>query len=397
MLLTRLSCRILPVFLFFCLNLSHAQTDPNQVLTNALGSVQPANPPAATTPPTAPATGATSATPPAAPGVTAPRAPYVGEPIAAEGKYEEYQSICRLNEYDKVKDFSDSLKQKRVALLEKKIAQEKSEKVRATLRLIKEYLDQENSAKARQLATELKSQTLNDFENNYLNALIALSENKIRDARVILTNLTQIQGNQDNTELLRTLAEVYIDENNFYEASTIYEDLNKSTKNSYLPQLCETLVLNSHNSEGEKMCLLASKKFPQNPLPLVYVGISYRERLDNNKAVDFFQRSIKIKPTEIGHSCLAEIHYMNQNFSASISEFQKALQVNSKSGRAQLGLAWAQLKNKNYENSIDSFKQACRLNARYEIEMRKAFKSLSAEKIPIASRFIESAESCAVR
>lgn len=392
MLSALLSYRILPVFLFFCLNLSHAQTDPTQVLNNTLGSVQPVAP-AATTPP---ATTAPAAAPGAAGTPGAPGAP--GAPEPSTGKYEEYQSICRLNEYDQIKDYPANLKQRRISFLQKKIETEKpSEKVRASLRLVKEYIDQEDYEKARQLAAQLKTQKLSGFENEYLNALNSLTDKKISEARATLVKLTQTEGNRDNSELLRTLAEVYLHEQNFYEASTIYEDLNKSHRNSYLPQLCETLVLNTHNAEGEKICLMAAKKNPSNPFPLIYAGISYRERLNKAKAAEFFQRAVRTKRTEMGHVCLAEIHYMNQKFSDSIKEFQKALEVNPKSARSQLGLAWAQLKNKNYDNSIESFIQACRMNAKYEVEMRRAFKDLNTEKIPVASRFIESADSCATR
>lgn len=383
----------------FCLDLGHAQTNPTpvEVLANTLNSVQ-ANPQPFSTTPTpanraAPAagTGASGGT-----GANAPAGPTPTSPSSnLGGKYEEHQSICRMNEYDLVKDFSDDLKKRRIDLIKTKLKTESAElRPKTQIRLIKEYLDQKNNLAASALIQEMKQQKLNGFENEYLNSLAALSENRTSVARQILNKLSLEKENTSNVELLRSLAEVYTTESNYYEAGTLYEDLNALTKNAYLPQLCEVMTLNAMNADAERICLQASNRFPQNPFPPLFQGVTYRERLDLKQAESFFKKSISIKPTEMGHTCLAELNFMNKKFAEAASEYKKALEVTATSHRALLGLAWTELQTKNYNSSIEAFKKACKLNSKNEIEVRKAFKYLSDEKIAEAPRFIEAANSC---
>ncbi|AGH96741.1 tetratricopeptide repeat protein [Pseudobdellovibrio exovorus] len=382
----------------FCLDLGHAQTaqSPVEALANALSTVQPIPPPAATTPPPAnnsgnPAGGASGGA-----GANAPAGPTPTTPSSnLGGKYEEHQSICRMNEYDLVKDFSDDLKKRRVELIKTKLKNESNEqRVKTQIRLIKEYLDQKNNLAAGALIQEMKQQKLSGFDNEYVNSLAALSENRISVARQILNKMSLEKENASNVELLRSLAEVYIAESNYYEASTLYEDLNALTKNAYLPQLCEVMTLNTMNAEAERICLQASSRFPQNPFPPIFQGITHRERLDLKQAESLFKKSIAIKPTEMGHSCLAEINFMNKKFTEAASEYKKALEVTPTSNRALLGLAWTEIQSKNYTEAIEAFKKACKLNSKNEVEIRKAFKYLNDEKIAEAPRFIEAVNSC---
>ena len=357
---------ILPLLItFFCLNLSQAQTDPHSeaAAPGPLSQVLPS------------VSGIPTAQPVSLDGSSKP---------AASGKYEEYQSICRLNEYDIIKYYPDDLKKRRVDLLKEKISTKSENTIKLKLRLLKEHIDQDDNTSARPLIDAL--------DNNILNALIVFSEKNYSSSRTILNKL--LNENQNNIEVLRFLAEVYMKVGNYYEASTIYEDLNKLTSNSYLIQLCEHMVLNSANADAEDVCQLAANKFPDNPFPLIYAGVSYREREEHKKAMIAFRKAIKIKPTEMGYVCLAETHYMKGDFSTAIEQFKKASIINSASVRAILGLAWTQLKLKNNTDALDAFKKACYINGKYESEIRKAAKALTADKISDAKLFIQATEAC---
>lgn len=372
----RISTTLLLLFSFFCLNLSQAQTDPHSgaatpgglpsTLSQILPSIAPISQPVSLD--------------------------ASGKPIVTSGKYEEYQSICRVNEYDIVKYYSDDLKKRRIELLKQKISSNDENTIKLKLRLLKEYIDQDDKASAKSLINDLKKEKMSTYDNNILNALIDFSAKNHSSARMILNKL--LSEDQNNIEALRFLAEIYVNIGNYYEASTIYEDLNKLTNNAYLIQLCESMVLNSANADAEKICQQATNKFPDSPFPLIYEGISHREREEHKKALSVFQKSIKIKPTEMGHVCLAEAHYMKGDFSAAVEQFKAASKINSKSVRAILGLAWTELKLKNNADALSSFKKACLINSKYESEVRKAAKNLAEDKISDAKLFIQAAERC---
>ena len=354
---------LLIVFSFFCLNLSQAQTNAPSSGTNTLSQVLQ-NLQSIENDRLAPKT----------------------------GKYEEYQSICRLNEYDHVAYYSDDLKKRRVDLLKDKIASAGEDANKLKLRLLKEYIDQNQMAIAKAQIDSLKKEKLTAFENDLLNALISFYSRNYSSARVILNKL--LTTNEKNIEVFFMLAEVYIKLENYYEASAIYEDLNKLTNNSALPQLCESMVLNSANADAEKVCLQAIKKFPENPFPMIYKGISDRERLEFKKSHSAFQKSINIKPTEMGYVCLAESFYMKNNFSEAAEQFKLASAFSPKSIRAVLGQAWTLLKLKDFTGSLSAFKKACAVNGKYESEIRKAAKILTGDKIPDAKKFVQAAEAC---
>lgn len=373
----KLSSALLFIFVFFCLNLSHAQTSPQfpaiPINPNIQGDTLPT----------------TSANPATAQPVSLDS---TGKPIKVAGKYAEYQSMCRENEYDTTAYFSDELKKRRADLLKEKTAAAGEYSMKLKLRLLKEYIDQDEPKSAKALADSLKKQKLSSFENVILNALIAISVENYNYSVSIL--LRQLSEDNKNSEVLLLLAEVYKKLENYYEASTIYEDLNKTTGNSYLPQLCEAMVLNSVNAEAEKVCQLAIDKFPENPFPMIFKGISLREREDAKMALSSFKKSINIKPTEMGYLCLAEAFFMKDDLTSAIEQFKNASNISPNSVRAILGLAWALLKQKHYAESLQSFKKACALNGKYETEIRKAAKILLEDKISAAKLFVSAAEAC---
>lgn len=381
----KISVVLLFLFTFFCLSLSQAQTIPNTTNPDAANPASTSaisNILSQTTPPKQ----ETPAVPPK------PLLDNNGKPIVSSGKYEEYQSICRTNDYDIIRYYSADLKKKRADLLKEKIAVASEDSAKLKLRLLKEYIDQNESELTKSLVDSLKKEKLSTYENNLLNALISFSLKNYSSTSSTLNGL--LNENKDNLEILRFLAEVYIKLENYYEASTIYEDLNKLTNNSYLIQLCEVMVLNSVNADAEKICAQAADKYTDNPLPLIYKGISHREREESKQALMAFQKSLRIKPTEMGYVCLAETYYMKDKFSEAAEQFKNASNISIKSVRAILGLAWTHLKLKNYTVSIEAFKKACRVNGKYESEIRKAAKILGADNISELKLFIQAAEAC---
>ena len=371
----KLSALLTFLLVFSCLNLSHGQSgsqfpavpfNPN-VLNSSLPAIQ-------TTP--------------------GQSASHDNTPAKNEtgGKYQEYQSLCRLNEYDIIKFYPPEIKKRRIALLKEKIAGAGDGAVKLKFRLIKEYIDQDEAALIKPVVDSLKKEKLSISDNAYLNSMVFFAERNYPAAIELLNQM--LTEDKKNAEVLQFLAEVYMLVENYYEASTIFEDLNKISGNSYLVQLCETSVLNSLNAEAEKICLDASSKFPENPFAVIYKGISHREREESRRAIFAFQKSVGIKPTEMGYVCLAEAFFMKGSLAEAAENFQNALNVVSKSVRAMLGLAWTNLKLRNYPGSISAFKKACLVNSKYEAEIRKAVKQLADNKSTEIKLFMNAAESC---
>jgi tetratricopeptide (TPR) repeat protein len=190
------------------------------------------------------------------------------------------------------------------------------------------------------------------------------------------------------------MADIYALQQNFYEAGAIYEDLNKAKKNKYLAQLCETQVMNSLNTDAEMTCLTAATKNPSDPFPLIYAGITFRERENLKRARDLFRRANNVKPTEMGNVCMAELSMMENKTDEAVKYFKLSVDQSPLSARAVLGLAWAQVKAVKYDDAIETFRQACKLNPKYEVEIRKAYKKLTEDKYPQAEKFMHLAEKC---
>jgi Tfp pilus assembly protein PilF len=238
----------------------------------------------------------------------------------------------------------------------------------------------------------MKQIKLTPKENNLLNAFNWLSQRNYYSARESL--LAVIEESKEDEFALTSLAQVFIKEQNFFEAATIYEDLNKTKRKKYLPELCEALVLNSHNAEGEQACMLAAKKFPKNPYPLIFAGITHRERESNKRAASLFRRSLNIRQTEMANVCLAELSLIENKPDEAANYFKLSLEQSPYSPRAMLGLAWSLIRARDFEGALEAFRSACKVNKKYEVEVRKAYKKLTEDKILIANRFMKLAQNC---
>ncbi|MBC7743419.1 MAG: tetratricopeptide repeat protein [Bdellovibrionaceae bacterium] len=329
------------------------------------------------------------------PPVTTPTPTNTGDtlesPKAAPGKYEEYQSICRTNEYDHIFYFSEDLKNKRIKLLRDKISSGKDVS-KIKIRLLKEYVDQRKTPAFNELYSEVKNMKLTPYENSLVDAYDAYQQKKLKVARDILVKL--IAPNIKNIESAKFLAEIYKEQGNFFEAAQIYYDLNKQQSGGFYDFLCEALILDSHHADGEKACQKAIKETPHNPYSVVFLGISYREKDMRVEAIEQFTNSLKVKETEMGLTCLAELYFIDNKFAAAVKYFEKSLALTPQSARALIGLGWAQLKDKNTKDALLTFKKVCHADRKNEVEIRKAYKYLMAQNSPEAKKFIDLIQTC---
>lgn len=400
---------ILFIFISFCLSLSHAQA-PESILQGVNILPPKAAPPTPAparvgTPAPAPATGNTGAGFGSNSGAINPQtglpdaavnSDSILSPAPSPGKFEEYQSICRTREFDKLK--YQSKENFKAKVIENKLRTQRFIEQKANVdlkegyQILQDLLTYEELATFRELMTFLRKQKLSQFDNDVLAAFTGLSVKNMRTARESF--MKALETDPKNEFILVNLAEVFIREFNFFEASAIYEDLNKFKKNSYLVELCESMVLNSLNADGEKVCLQAAKKFPDNPYPLIYAGITHRERETMPQASNFFKRSLNIKATEMGYACLAELSILDDKADQAIQYFKLGLQQSPMSPRALLGLAWTEIKNRDFTGALETFRKACKVSPSYEVEVRKAYKKLITDKVAGAEKFMQLAQSC---
>ena len=312
--------------------------------------------------------------------------------LASKAKYAEFQSICRSHEYDKIKFQSAEIQKDHLAELKLQLAASEDSGPEAKLAVLKEFLEFGDIPTFNAEVRKLKMGKLANKENEMLNALLALSSRSYQNARLALLKVNEID--KKNIFTLKTLGEVYYAEENYFEAITIYEDLNRISKDAYLVELCEVMVMHSLNAEGEEVCLLAANKFRDNPFPHIYAGITHRERESHKRATALFKKSLAIKPTEMGNICLAEMSLIADKPEEAAEFFKQSLEQSPYSVRAVLGLAWSELKAKNYPGALTAFKKACKINRRFEVEVRKAYKTLTEDKVPNSRQFLQLAETC---
>ncbi len=368
--------------LFLCINLGYSQT--TAPTTSFLPAPTPIQVPLIGTPtvnPTA-TTFETSTS-------TTPQKTTAGND--SPGKYDEYQSICRQNEYDNVAHATLETRQKRILFLIEKIKKDENP-TKIKLRLLKEYIDQMSFVETEKFYIQLKEEKLDNEDIKIADALFETTKKDFKKAASILEKV--MITNPKNKVALKYLAEIYKSGRNYFESVAAYLDLEKLTSEDYALELCEVYLLDSQHKEAEKFCKKAIQLYKTNPYPLIYLGVSQREKLNLAEAAEYFKQSLKVKPTEMGFSCLAEIFYIKEDYSNSISEFKKAIDLSPGSARAHLGLAWAQFKNKSYVESLDTFKMACKQNNLLKSEIRKAFKILANEKSNYSKNFADAAQNC---
>lgn len=307
------------------------------------------------------------------------------------GKYDEYQSICRENKYDIAAYLKPEAQQERIDALNEKI---KKTLVTSKLKLLllKEYIDQKKNAEAEKYFKKLKEEKLTDEDNKTADAFMAVVKGDLKRAEDLLTKV--VLNNPKNQDALKFLAEIYVLDGNFYEATTAYLDLKKMTKENYDLELCEIHTLYSQHAESDRICKLAAQKNPSNPYPLIFLGISRRENLNYIEAIRLFKNSLRISPTEMGFTCMGEIYFIKENYAAAAESFKRASQISLLSARAELGLAWSYFKNKNYSESATIFKLACRKEKSIKSEIRRAYKLLLDEKSKSAIEFADLVQSC---
>ena len=327
---------------------------------------------------------------PAAPQPTTPINPAPVVPLVPTPKYEEYQSICRSNEYDIIYFLPEVIKEKRLQLIQEKIKKDPT-LIKLQLRLLKEYIEQRKVKESEDLLRQLKELKISESEIKIAAAAVSYLKKERKKAKTLLNEVLTEQPK--NQEALIWLAEIYKTENNYFESSSIYYDLIKESKVGVEEDLCEATTLDARYADAEPICT-KGLRLKKSPFFDIYLGIASREKQNLKEAANYFSASLAIKETEMADTCSAEIFYMQKKWTAAQDMFLKALKISPKSIRAMTGLAWSYFNDKDRDKALDYFKEACHLDKKQGLEMRKAAKVLIDEKSDLSSKYLDQLQRC---
>ena len=273
-------------------------------------------------------------------------------------KYTEYQSYCRSNDFDTKISFSEEQKQKRLDILNKKIATDNKNAVVAAA-LVKEHL----------LNKDLKTATAEYLKYKDIlrpeDAVIAEAglDSLKKSTSTAVTKLENfLKENPKNLKVLTKLAEAKKAQGLYSEAREIYFEMNRANKSTnYSKELCELYSLDSLQKDAETTCLKAATLNPKDPYPEIFLGIAMREKEKYEDAQAYFESSIKKKKTEFALTCLGELFALKKNIDKSIAYLNQSVESNKNSYRAQLGLAITYFQDKKYDLALNHFKEVCRI------------------------------------
>ena len=310
-----------------------------------------------------------------APGAVTGPTPTASTPKSVtEGKYAEYQSYCRSNTYDIENEFTQFLNSD------------------TPLNPIKEQIERRQYYEAEKIA---RSSRLKIGEVNFLHSMILINALKRNFKEAF--NLIDTTGDElkNDLRIKRLTAVVYELQNNFLEAKLLLQDMYKSTKNSeLLVDICRLNAVDSQHRDAEISCESAKRKLPDNFLPSMWLGISYRERLMFKEAKAEFENSLRIRKSEFGLTCMAEIESLTKNKGKSLEYFNKVIEFNPQSSRAHTGLATLYFELRNYDKALEHFKAMCHLGIKDKIQFRKAQKELTMQKSPLAEKYFQEIQKC---
>lgn len=244
-----------------------------------------------------------------------------------------------------------------------------------------------------ELQSYLPEIALTPTQDKILQARQLNSQKKYRDAIKLLS------ASELTTEVsaLIEYSKAYRKLNNLFEAKSALQDAlraDKKNANKYLYELCIMETEDSNHGEVEVICTRVSKLFPKDPLPLNFLGVSFRERQNYKEAQKYFERAAQLEKNEFSLTCLGEVHFLQKNLEKAIAAFKASTAVEPRSGRAQLGAAQSLYQLLKYEEALPFFAEACKLDKPTSRKLREAFQPLEAAKLKVAHSYYQAIQKC---
>lgn len=192
--------------------------------------------------------------------------------------------------------------------------------------------------------------------------------------------LKSIELDPKNRETITALADFFYDQGNLFEVRSLYTDSLKILKKDpeLTSKLCEAVSMDSLHNETKTICSDAMAVAPDNPENYVYMGISLKEQEKWDEAHKWFESaSNKFPNSEFAWICLAETRQHKKDYIGTYEAYRSAVQSDSTSERALLGLAVSSADIKKLSESLETFKKLCRINRRYGMNLKKVIMDIS--------------------
>ncbi|MDX9731153.1 MAG: hypothetical protein RBT63_05225 [Bdellovibrionales bacterium] len=159
------------------------------------------------------------------------------------------------------------------------------------------------------------------------------------------------------------------------EARDLLSDMMKrfGKKGRWNSELCSLYAADAFHEKAVETCELALKTDKRNPMNAVHLAATYREQGEAEKARKVLVQSAKrIRNSEPIQTALGDYFTERKNFVDAFRWYAAGVKSDSKSYRAQLGLAQAALELQKMEESVKAFTAACVINRKAIREFQSA-------------------------
>lgn len=264
------------------------------------------------------------------------------------------------------------------------------------LLLAKAYSGSKNPTSAIKTATAVLAKNSKDVEAKTLIGGEQFTLGQTADA--IATLKEAIDINPKFLPAYRQMIRIYDARKNLYELRLIYQDLidKLGERAEFVTRLCEISTLDRLYDLASKYCQIGIKKLPNEPSNYVYLGIANKEtgkadraEIALKKAADTFEKS------EFAQLTYAQHLDEKKNFIGSYSYYRRGVLANSKSIKANLGLALSAFEIQKYQEALSAFEKSCSLDRGTLPDFRRATNTLRTMKnSEWLAKFEKSSEKC---
>lgn len=241
---------------------------------------------------------------------------------------------------------------------------------------------------------------LDSDPNNYkTHFILAHAHLNNEDEEAAIDEFRQaIRLNEKFMPAYEAILNIFIKTDNRYEARIIINDMLNHFNNrpTLLNDLCRLYALDGFLSQAENACMKAIKRSPDFPDNFVYLGQTYKYADQDEKAARVLVAAAKRFPqSELSQYAAGQYYFEQKNYPVSERYFSRAVKIDKKQTRSQLGLAKAAFENEHWQVSYDSFVKACKQDSTTNSEFLSAGAKLRQKgNRSWSQKFLSSAYSC---
>ena len=157
------------------------------------------------------------------------------------------------------------------------------------------------------------------------------------EAKNLWHKSANLKTGDNDSKAWNNIANLYKEDKNYKKAIAYYKlAKNQDSKNTmYLNNLADTLRL---QGELEQANSILKSSLKLNPLGIntnFYIGMVYRDLKEYGKAMEFFKKSLKVRPFPEAHFQIAQIEFSMKNRISALKSIESAIQTSPKNLKYQ--------------------------------------------------------------